>query len=190
MITSSKINSLILFIVSVCCLLLVISCNNKSKNTSSQSKNIFSVKPKTRIILEPNIPMLLTQLSLKSSGYPEELSDAINEAKETALFKKTTFFDEFDRIIKKRDLQLKDYYRDYTESTANKDILDNATADDLANKLDQTNVEIVDLMLMAWARAEDELSVTSIKLEDFVKIREKWGQELSELLDEQERVIN
>ena len=61
---------------------------------------------------------------------------------------------------------------------------------DLADKLDQTNVEIVDLMLMAWARVEDELSVTSIKLEDFVKIREKWGQELSELLDEQERVIN
>ena len=60
----------------------------------------------------------------------------------------------------------------------------------MANKLDQTNVEIVDLMLMAWARVEDELSVTSIKLEDFVKIREKWGQELSELLDEQERVIN
>ena len=56
--------------------------------------------------------------------------------------------------------------------------------------LDKTNVEIVDLLLMAWARVEDELSVTSIKVDDFTKIREKWGQILTELLDEQEQLLN
>jgi hypothetical protein len=43
---------------------------------------------------------------------------------------------------------------------------------------------------MSWVRVEDEMSVTNIKLEDFVKIREKWGQILTELLEEQEQTIN
>ena len=43
---------------------------------------------------------------------------------------------------------------------------------------------------MAWARVEDELSVTSIKVDDFTKIREKWGQILTELLEEQEQLLN
>ena len=61
---------------------------------------------------------------------------------------------------------------------------------DLAKQIDKTNVEIVDLLLMSWVRVEDEMSVTNIKLEDFVKIREKWGQILTELLEEQEQTIN
>jgi hypothetical protein len=60
----------------------------------------------------------------------------------------------------------------------------------LAKELDKTNVEIVDFMLMSWARVEDELSVTNVKLDDFVKIKEKWGQILTELLDEQEQLLN
>lgn len=62
--------------------------------------------------------------------------------------------------------------------------------ENLAEELDKTNVEIVDLLLMAWARVEDELSVTSIKVDDFTKIREKWGQILTELLEEQEQLLN
>ena len=66
----------------------------------------------------------------------------------------------------------------------------NKLYENLAKELDTTNVEIVDFMLMAWTRVEDELSVTSIKEDDFTKIREKWGQILTELLDEQEQLLN
>jgi len=59
----------------------------------------------------------------------------------------------------------------------------------LAKEIDKTNVEIVDLLLMSWVRVEDEMSVTNIKLEDFVKIREKWAQILTEFLEEQEQTI-
>ena len=62
--------------------------------------------------------------------------------------------------------------------------------DSLARELDKTNVEIVDLMLMALARAEDELSASTIDIKTFVTIKEKWGQILTELLEEQDRTIN
>lgn len=60
----------------------------------------------------------------------------------------------------------------------------------LAEQLDKTNIEIVDFMLMALARAEDELSATSVDIKTFVTIKEKWGQILTELLDEQENMTN
>ena len=45
-------------------------------------------------------------------------------------------------------------------------------------------------MLMSWARVEDELVASNVELDTFVKIKEKWGQILTELLDEQDRTIN
>ena len=60
----------------------------------------------------------------------------------------------------------------------------------LSKELDSTNVEIVDLMLIAFTRAEDELAATSVDIKDFVKIKEKWGQILTELLEEQDKTIN
>ena len=60
----------------------------------------------------------------------------------------------------------------------------------LAEELDKTNIEIVDFMLMSWARVEDELVASNVELDTFVKIKEKWGQILTELLDEQDRIIN
>lgn len=60
----------------------------------------------------------------------------------------------------------------------------------LADQLDKTNVEIVDLMLMAFTRAEDELAASSVDIKTFVIIKEKWGQILTELLDEQEKLIH
>jgi dTDP-4-dehydrorhamnose reductase len=60
----------------------------------------------------------------------------------------------------------------------------------LAEQLDKTNVEIVDLMLMAFTRAEDELSASSVDIKTFVLIKEKWGQILTELLEEQDRTVN
>ena len=60
----------------------------------------------------------------------------------------------------------------------------------LSKELDTTNVEIVDLMLIAFTRAEDELAATSVDIKDFVKIKEKWGQILTELLEEQDKSIN
>jgi len=45
-------------------------------------------------------------------------------------------------------------------------------------------------MLMALARAEDELSATSVDIKTFVVIKEKWGQILTELLEEQDKTIN
>jgi hypothetical protein len=60
----------------------------------------------------------------------------------------------------------------------------------LAEQLDKTNVEIVDLMLMAFTRAEDELSASNIDIKTFVLIKEKWGQILTDLLDEQDKIIN
>ncbi len=56
----------------------------------------------------------------------------------------------------------------------------------LANELDKTNLEIVDLLLMAYTRVEDELAASTIEMSTFVKIREKWGQILTELLEEQD----
>lgn len=56
----------------------------------------------------------------------------------------------------------------------------------LANELDKTNLEIVDLLLMAYTRVEDELAASTIEIGTFVKIREKWGQILTELLEEQD----
>lgn len=60
----------------------------------------------------------------------------------------------------------------------------------LSKELDTTNVEIVDLMLMAFTRAEDELAASSVDIKTFVTIKEKWGQILTELLDEQDKIIN
>ena len=60
----------------------------------------------------------------------------------------------------------------------------------LSKELDSTNVEIVDLMLMALARAEDELAASSVDIKTFVLIKEKWGQILTELLAEQDKIIN
>ena len=60
----------------------------------------------------------------------------------------------------------------------------------LSTQLDATNVEIVDLMLIAFTRAEDELAASNIDIKDFVKIKEKWGQILTELLEEQDKIIN
>ena len=60
----------------------------------------------------------------------------------------------------------------------------------LAEELDKTNIEIVDFMLMALARAEDELSATTVDIKTFVAIKEKWGQILTELLEEQDKTIN
>ena len=60
----------------------------------------------------------------------------------------------------------------------------------LSAQLDATNVEIVDLMLIAFTRAEDELAASNIDIKDFVKIKEKWGQILTELLEEQDKIIN
>lgn len=59
---------------------------------------------------------------------------------------------------------------------------------DLAKSLDTTNVEIVDFLMISWARLEDELSITDIKVDDFIKIRERWGQQLTDLLNEQEKL--
>ena len=64
------------------------------------------------------------------------------------------------------------------------------TVKSLAEELDKTNIEIVDFMLMSWARVEDELVASNVELDTFVKIKEKWGQILTELLDEQDRIIN
>ena len=50
--------------------------------------------------------------------------------------------------------------------------------------------KIVDLMLIAFTRAEDELAASNIDIKDFVKIKEKWGQILTELLEEQDKIIN
>lgn len=58
----------------------------------------------------------------------------------------------------------------------------------VADKLELDNLEIVDLMMIAWARIEDELSVSDIKSADFIKIREKWGERLTELLEEQQKL--
>jgi len=60
----------------------------------------------------------------------------------------------------------------------------------LAKELDKTNVEIVDLMLMAFTRAEDELSASNIDIKTFVLIKEKWGQILTDLLEEQDKIVN
>ena len=43
---------------------------------------------------------------------------------------------------------------------------------------------------MALARAEDELSATTVDIKTFVAIKEKWGQILTELLEEQDKTIN
>jgi len=56
----------------------------------------------------------------------------------------------------------------------------------LAKELDKTNLEIVDLLLMAYTRVEDELAASTVEIGTFVKIREKWGQILTELLEEQD----
>ena len=60
----------------------------------------------------------------------------------------------------------------------------------LAEELDKTNVETLDFTLMAFARAEDELSATTVDIKTFVTIKEKWGQILTELLEEQDKTIN
>lgn len=60
----------------------------------------------------------------------------------------------------------------------------------LADQLDKTNVEIVDLMLMAFTRAEDELAGANVDIKTFVLIKEKWGQILTELLEEQDKIIH
>ena len=60
----------------------------------------------------------------------------------------------------------------------------------LSKELDTTNVEIVDLMLIAFTRAEDELAAASVDIKTFVRIKEKWGQILTELLEEQDKIIN
>ena len=39
---------------------------------------------------------------------------------------------------------------------------------------------------MAYTRVEDELAASTVEIGTFVKIREKWGQILTELLEEQD----
>ena len=48
---------------------------------------------------------------------------------------------------------------------------------------DKKITEVLDLLLMSWARLEDELAVKDIELNDFIKIRDRWGQHLLETLD-------
>ena len=43
---------------------------------------------------------------------------------------------------------------------------------------------------MAFTRVEDELSASTIDIASFVKIREKWGQILTELLEEQDNTTH
>ena len=60
----------------------------------------------------------------------------------------------------------------------------------LQEQLDKTNVEIVDLLLMAYARVEDELAVSSVEMSTFIKIRDKWGDIMTELLEEQDNTTH
>jgi len=47
---------------------------------------------------------------------------------------------------------------------------------------DKKNAEILDLLLMSWTRLEDELIVTDIEPDAFAKIRDRWGQHLTDTL--------
>ena len=58
----------------------------------------------------------------------------------------------------------------------------------LAELQDITNVEQIDLMLMAWTRVQDELEVSDINREDFIKIRDRWGQHLMDFLRELKKI--
>ncbi len=60
----------------------------------------------------------------------------------------------------------------------------------LQEQLDKTNVEIVDLLLMAYARVEDELAVSSVEMGTFIKIRDKWGDIMTDLLEEQDNTTH
>ena len=48
---------------------------------------------------------------------------------------------------------------------------------------DKRITEVLDLMLLSWARLEDELVVKDIDQKDFIKIRDRWGQHLSDTLE-------
>ncbi len=48
---------------------------------------------------------------------------------------------------------------------------------------DKKITEVLDLILMSWARLEDELVVKDIEQNDFVRIRDRWGQHLLDTLD-------
>jgi hypothetical protein len=47
---------------------------------------------------------------------------------------------------------------------------------------DKKNAEILDLLLMSWTRLEDELIVKDIEPDAFAKIRDRWGQHLTDTL--------
>ena len=79
-----------------------------------------------KIILEADIPALLIQLSVKSTGqYLEGLDSAIEETIDVLKSsRRTTFFEEFEKIVDARKLKLDKYYEGYSESKSNKDILE------------------------------------------------------------------
>ena len=55
---------------------------------------------------------------------------------------------------------------------------------------DKKLAEILDLLLMSWTRLEDELVVQDIEQKDFSKIRDRWGQHLTDTLDRLNKVNN
>lgn len=55
---------------------------------------------------------------------------------------------------------------------------------------DKKLAEILDLLLMSWTRLEDELVVQDIEQKDFSKIRDRWGQHLTDTLDKLNKVNN
>ncbi len=58
----------------------------------------------------------------------------------------------------------------------------------LAELQDITNVEQIDLLLMAWTRVQDELEVGDINKDEFFKIRDRWGQHLMDFLRELKKI--
>ena len=48
---------------------------------------------------------------------------------------------------------------------------------------DKKITEVLDLLLMSWARLEDELVVKDIEQNDFIRIRDRWGQHLLDTLN-------
>ena len=53
---------------------------------------------------------------------------------------------------------------------------------------DKKITEVLDLLLMSWARLEDELVVKDIDQKDFIKIRDRWGQHLSDTLEKLNKI--
>ena len=58
----------------------------------------------------------------------------------------------------------------------------------LEDSEDKKLAEILDLLLMSWTRLEDELVVQDIEQKDFSKIRDRWGQHLTDTLDKLNKI--